>query len=1129
MAAPLFGFLNEINVIPNPVTSASISVNNATSKLTATWVASGSGRIPGGYLVSFSTIGGAGLEKDNVTYPSTTVTTTTALTFNTNYVATVNASNLSLGQAGPVTSASVLYGLVPLYAPATVTSVAFPGNQLYITVNWTAPSPVNPIYAPLYTYWVSFSGTVSAGTNSGSVASTITAFNSPATLIIGNSYTPTVYSSNTIGLGASLAATTAIIYGTAPLIATGGSIAWTSPNLFVTASFTTSTSNGWNFASSYNIQFSNYTTNTAASATNFGTVSNITGPWATATALTQNSDTLAVANIGNYFWASVNGSNAISSNTNPLGITTGVMWGSTPPQAATISMSNWTTTANTNSVVAQLTSGTSNTYNYANTYAVQFMSTNSSGGSATNIGSAVTVTNSGVGGTSLSATSGNPTLPGDYIAATVSSINAAGSIGGPTTTTPTRWGSAAVAPTNVAMTSWIASYGSAVTVTWTGTPAAQYNTATSYNIRFLTYATNTYASATNVNATLSNSASNATSLALTTPLTIGNYYWATVYSSNAMGSTSNMVSPTGTCWGEAAIAPTGLTMSWGGTTDTVSVSWTATTANVYNSAASYNVTFYFNSTSTYGSPSAQGLQNVTGTSATSVAILSNYNGYYFWATVWSSNVLGSNATILNGSGQAVRWGSVPPAPTGAGITITSGNITISYTIGTTPNAYNTITSQSIDFYSNTSTATNGTGTVLITQAGSSYNVTLASGTYYYALIYNVNTVGRSTALATSSKLYLAVPTITSVSINSSGTATVNFSGVTGAAYYVITGGDFTSGNLTGTSTTVTCTSGTVYNFIITAYSTGGTYSSLTSSVSHGCIYVSASANTVTMQFGVTISATCVMTGGGGGGGYAVPSFDTTSSGGAGSYLSFTYTPTSAAQTYYIGAGNGGAALYGGKYSGNVNIPPAYPAGKGGENGGQTSGGYGAGGGGHSFFYSALNGIIAVAAGGGGGATTIGGGAGDSSGTGGAGGTATGSAGGDGWGAYGGGGGTSSAGGYGGSTTGGGNASSGQGGGTGGAYSAGGGGSAAGGGGGGGGGYYGGGGGAAQNYANTGYNYSPPYNWANYAHGSGGGGGGSDLIPASVITNTKGGGGAGGNGTYQGGYTAGGGGYVTFVW
>jgi hypothetical protein len=545
----------------------------------------------------------------------------------------------------------------------------------------------------------------------------------------------------------------------------------------------------------------------------------------------------------------------------------------------------------------------------------------------------------------------NPVIGTTYYAV-VASANTLFGIGASTITAAgTRYGTVPTSPSPVSL-SWNAGTANKMSFTWTNSVDHTYDTVTTYYLQIF-YNTSNVAVNTSLNnanifwgppySSLDYSLTNTSyaSGANFGALTLGYYYSAAVWASNAIGSN---IAVSGTTRFGSAPASFTATCTWdSGTDSNLKVSWTNPVDSTYNTPYGlYSVgIFRSNDNATIYTQSAYSYSNTSFSGGYGFATLTLGSNYY--ATINSSNIIG----VTSAQSGYTRFGSAPPGVTGLNLSINYGGnyLTASWTVPST-SVQNTIGSISVQFY-----YSNGSVFGSAISLGASDTTTnsgnFSSGSTYYCIVTTSNVIN-STNVQSTNVFTVGTPSVTATTavVFFVTQLTISWPAVSGATSYILYtngNGGVNIGNVTSKTTNV---SNTYYIYRVAA--TDSVTTGLASD-EHGLAYYY-TAGQYNVTFTVPNGAQVIMRGGGAGKGNAPSSVPNGSGGYLNGYIG-----------YFL---NLGAIFVGG--GGQVGV--------GGYNGGGNGGdvNYGSGGGGYS---SITNGSLRngqyVTVGGGGGCGCIG--------------------------------------------------------------------------------------------------------------------------------------------------------------
>jgi hypothetical protein len=299
------------------------------------------------------------------------------------------------------------------------------------------------------------------------------------------------------------------------------------------------------------------------------------------------------------------------------------------------------------------------------------------------------------------------------------------------------------------------------------------------------------------------------------------YYYATVTSVNAFGSSATITTPTTS--GQIITEPPGPVSS-------VSIAWVginlqATWSSGVN-ASTYTVNFYRVSLPiTTSGTLIETDTGQAGLSQTSSTLL--INGYYYYCTVTSVNPYGSANPVTS----SVPTGIIgnPPLPVtnvAMSFSIVGGvtnTITSAWTAGFNATNYN------ISYYETTSSVASG-GTFVLTHTNvmtptDTLISNLKGGYYYYAVVTSVNGFGSSSSVTsvTAAQVAVAASPVTNLSITLNGvyattswTSSINTLTYT-VQYYQVATQTTTGGTLFETDTLVAGTTNTSTKVLVNEY------------------------------------------------------------------------------------------------------------------------------------------------------------------------------------------------------------------------------------------------------------------------------------------------------------------------
>lgn len=506
----------------------------------------------------------------------------------------------------------------------------------------------------------------------------------------------------------------------------------------------------------------------------YETITNITGLTAIGTIPLLNS---------NYYYITVTATNVYGSSSEITGPFTTILILNAPSSLGTVTMSyvgvnavaTWTSVIN------------------AISYTIIFYEV------TTPVASGGTIFETFTGNVGLTQTSSRALVNAKYYYTIVKGVNTYGTATGITSTnTTTQIANPPQPPTSVT----VAYSGGVVSSSWVG----GLNT-TSYTVIFYYTTSNTPISGTIVETNTESGLSN--SMATTA---VGDYYYyATVTSVNALGSSSTITS------GNVAIitiAPSPATNVAISTSGYYAVcTWTTGT-----NTATYTVTFYYNSSATTtGGTSFETVTLLAKITTTRTSTIVMPNGYYIYAVVTAVN---GYTTIDATSSSTTSQTQFPPTnPSNLIISTNVPNLSVTWTAS----LYYAI-SYTIIIYNNGTTNSTTGGTSIETRTGITglsltTNTALINGNYYYATIQALNSFSSSSVITSLSAIQAIIaPGNPSLSIQS-GVATLSWDAVTNAINYryVFYGGsanNYTTGSVItyGTTTSLSATVN-LYNFV----------------------------------------------------------------------------------------------------------------------------------------------------------------------------------------------------------------------------------------------------------------------------------------------------------------------------
>jgi hypothetical protein len=662
--------------------------------------------------------------------------------------------------------------------------------------------------------------------------------------------------------------------------------------------------------------------------------------------------TLTTAPIyGSNYYATITGSNfagilaATTASSSPSYV---IRYGQAPIyQVASVTITTWTTASSTTLSMTWTAPTSSASYAPVNYYYIA-IGTGSSVGTFSRV--AFTTTPNTTIYTFSTTSAYTPVIGTTYYALAapantifgvgVSNISGSGTFYG---TVPTNPG-----PVNLAWAGGVDN----MTFTWTNSTNNTYNTASTYWIQIFYNTGNTAVNtslnnATNLWGPYSTAAYGLTNTSYASAntfgtLTIGNYYSAAVWASNAVG--SNIAVSGTTRYGAAPAKVTNATCLWiSGTNRQLQIYWTNSVDSTFNTVnGSYDVNIHDNVGSIFSSGFNKINTSYSNSPYTHSADLRF--GSYYYVDISCSNAIGVTTTTSG----SITFGSAPPAPTSPSLSInySGGYLTASWS-APTYSTYNTVSSFTVQFYYSNGTAF-GSAITGISASATSYNSSaFAAGYTYYAIIYSVNSLGTSAGATTGSVFVLGTPVFTSVSnANGYNTLYLAWNAVSGATSYILYTNDNAGVNIGNVLNYYNASIvNTYYKYRIAA--TNGVTTGLKTNERGAAWYTSAGAYTdVNIVAGGGTAV--VMTGGGAGRGYGCID------GGRGGYV---YGYINQAITIgHIIVGGGGNLGYGG-YNG------------GGSGGDPNDKNWSSGGGGISGLYSSGWAAYVLVGGGGGGGGT----------------------------------------------------------------------------------------------------------------------------------------------------------------
>ena len=368
-------------------------------------------------------------------------------------------------------------------------------------------------------------------------------------------------------------------------------------------------------------------------------------------------------------------------------------------------------------------------------------------------------------------------------------VNSTGSVDS-AESTATPLGSFAITSTTIASSTQI-------TLAWGASAGA-----VSYTVK--------YGTATGVYGTTFSTA--ATSPTTVTGLTTGTTYYFMVIAVNANGSLNATAE---TSLAPVAISSIPTTLAATGTNGSVGLTWTASTGT---GPITYNILRSTTSGSGYSS-----IATAVATNSYTDNTVTNGTTYYYVVT--SANPGGTSAN----SNEANALPMLPPtAPSSLVPTVGTANVKLDWIVSS---GLGTIT------YNILRSTTSGSGYASIgTASTNTYtDLTSVNGTTYYYKITATNAGGTSPDSNEVSATPLSIPTISSITVNGSGSLSLTFAGSTGATSYNIKYGTATGvygTTVTGVTSPRTfsgLSAGTTYYFRVVAVNSTGSVDSTESS------------------------------------------------------------------------------------------------------------------------------------------------------------------------------------------------------------------------------------------------------------------------------------------------------------
>lgn len=809
---------NQLTRITNPPqqpTNVSIAVSGI--NLLCTWTAAVNAVT---YTVVFyqnnsnTTSGGSVFETDSTT--TTSQPSSNILVNAKYYYATVTSVN-TYGSSSTITTSGTS-GQITNPPPGPPSSVSISVVGFNLQANWLAG--VNALSYTVLFYRVASSITTSGTLFETDIGQTGTSQTSSTLLLNGYYYYCTVQSINPYGSSAVItSATPTNIVGVPPQAVSNISLSYSRVG-GTTNTVTVSWTAGLN-ATSYTIAYYQVLTSITSGGTLIKTNTNI--------ATTVDSNTINI--IGGYYYyaivTSVNGFGSSASLTSSLAIQATTAASQVTNVSITISgvyaSSSWTASADTL------------------TYTVQYYQV----ATATTTGGTLFETQTLIAGTSN--TSINVLVNGYYYYATITSVNAYANSSPVTSSSTTVIAQLVPLPTASVSVNFS---GTQVTATWT----ASVN-ATSYTILFYQNQTNTTSGGT-LFQTFTGTVG--TSQLTSNTLLNGYYYYATVTSIDAFGSSSAVTSASTTVaiTGILPSPPTSISMSV--STYYAVASWTGGLYNV----VTYTIQFYQNTsaTTTGGTLFETRTGQVSTSQTTSNALLNDT--YYYYAIVTSVNSYGSSSSVVS-INVTTPTANPPLPPSIVTMSFSGTQVTANWAASTNASSYTII------FYQNSTNTTSG-GTSFQTFSGVTGTSQLTSNTllnsyYYYATVQAFGQYGNST-VRTSSATTVAItgilpspPTNISMSVSTYYAVATWTAGLYNVVSYTI---------LFYQNTTATTSGGTLFETDVGQVSTSQTtsavllnnsyyYATVTSVNSYGSSSTILSINTTTPTANPPLATTSV--------------------------------------------------------------------------------------------------------------------------------------------------------------------------------------------------------------------------------------------------------------------------------